>query len=65
MVMPGDNIKMVVTLIEGPIAMEDPGAACASRSAKVAAPSAPAKTPLLPRSHSSDTAKRGAGSASC
>jgi elongation factor Tu len=38
MVMPGDNIKMTVELI-APIAMEK---ACASRSAKAAARSAPA-----------------------
>ena len=43
MVMPGDNLKFDVELI-APIAMET---ACASRSAKVAAPSAPALCPKL------------------
>jgi elongation factor Tu len=38
MVMPGDNVKLVVELI-APIAMEE---GCASPSAKAAAPSAPA-----------------------
>jgi translation elongation factor EF-Tu-like GTPase len=38
MVMPGDNVQMEIELIQ-PIAM-DP--ACASRSARAAAPSAPA-----------------------
>jgi len=37
MVMPGDNIKLVITLIS-PIAMED---GCASPSAKAAGPWAP------------------------
>jgi elongation factor Tu len=41
MVMPGDNIKMTVTLI-APIAMEQ---GCASPSARAAAPSAPASSP--------------------
>ena len=41
MVMPGDNMKLVVELIT-PIAMEK---GCASRSAKAAAPSAPASSP--------------------
>jgi translation elongation factor EF-Tu-like GTPase len=41
MVMPGDNIAMDVTLI-APIAMEE---GCALRSAKAAAPWAPASSP--------------------
>jgi translation elongation factor TU len=41
MVMPGDNVKMVVTLI----ARSRWTKACASRSAKAAAPSAPASWP--------------------
>ena len=41
MVMPGDNVKMAVELIT-PIAMEE---GCASRSARAAAPSAPASSP--------------------
>ena len=40
MVMPGDNIKLSVTLIT-PIAMDE---GCASRSARAAAPSAPASS---------------------
>ena len=41
MVMPGDNIKLSVTLIT-PIAMDE---GCASRFARAAAPSAPASSP--------------------
>ena len=41
MVMPGDNVKMEVELIT-PIAMEE---GCGSRSARAAAPSAPASSP--------------------
>jgi translation elongation factor EF-Tu-like GTPase len=55
MVMPGDNIKIVVELI-APIAMEQ---GCALPSARAARPSAPASSPrLLSLTRSSRTGSR-------